>query len=200
MAKAVRFTQRDRDIIERLAHAREVASAYRRARGMMRRQLKRVADDLAAVAKASGYELYPETEWAEFKAYRPEWCLEGSKPIVECVVGGLFPIGYFSVEHPTAYVCLMLTGVNDKSTEDNRQFADVLYRELGGKPPEFIDRTDDPEWTSPLYAEIPDTDDRTRSVLAQDPNRLRALATEHFQRLFQFGDAVSRAVQVSASS
>jgi hypothetical protein len=199
MAKGTQGTAADDFIFERWAQARDLSEAFHHTQKVMLRRLKRAGGELEAPLKALGYEIDVEQSWAEFKAYRPEWCVKDDEPLVVVAVGGVFPVGYFRVDEPAAYLALFLEGFEDNQPEQYRRFADLLYQELGGRPAEWQDRTAEDDWTSPLWAAVPDTDDGARVALARDQKQLKKFTLDQFQRFFGIGDAISRAVQEFAS-
>ena len=193
--KSTHDTPADEFIYDRWAQARDLSRAYRQTMNKMRRRFKRVGQQLETSLGTHGYDLHVESYWAEFKAYRHDWCVKGDDPLVVVAVGGLFPVGYFRVEEPAAYLSLYLEGFEDDQPAEYRRFADLLYKELGGRPTTWDDRTDDENWVAPLYAAIPNTDDAARISLARNPQHLKSFALEHFQKFIAIGDPITRAVK-----
>lgn len=186
----------DEFILDRWPEARDLADAFHKTNLKMRRRLKSVAEDLKRSLAAEGYETYLEEPWAELRSYRSDWGADPEQPMVYISVGAVYPVGYFKVEEASAYVCLYNDGFDD---EQARRFADLLYEELGGRPAEWQDRTDDEYWECPLWAEIPNSDDRARVRLAQDPKELKAFMSEHLRKLTALADPIGRAVRRVAS-
>jgi len=154
-----------------------------------------VAEQLEGPFRSQGYEIKLEPDWAEFKAYRREWCEQDDEPLVTVAVGGVFPVGYFHVEEPSAYLALYLDGIPDDQPEQCRRFADLLYSQLGGRPAEWQDRTEDEYWFTPLWAAIPDTHDASRVALARNQQRLQKFVRDHYQKCFAIGDQLTAAVR-----
>jgi hypothetical protein len=198
MAKAVNFDANERFLIERWASARELAQAFRRGKVKMAKQLRRVASELEPRFKAQGYDVYAEDDWAELKAYRPEWCDREGTELAVFVVGALYPVGYFKVEESSPFACVFLQGLDDDDQDGIQRFGSLLRKELGGQPDGWTDRSTDQ--CSPLWVDLPDWDDTKRAMLALNPAELRQVALEQFPRMFEFGDAVGRAVQAFRSS
>jgi hypothetical protein len=181
-------------ILDRWGQARNLSRAFRKTMLTMRSRFKRVGAQLEHALQADGYQLYLEKEWAEYKAYREDWCIADDEPLVVAAVGALLPTGYFRVEAPSAYVCLYCEGIEDDYQAGCRRFADILFAELGGRPADWEDRTSDDNWGAPLWTEIPNSEDAARIALARNPRELKRVASEGFQRIFPMSDAISRAV------
>ena len=181
-------------IFDRWGQARDLARAFRKTMLTMRGRLKRVGKQLEHSLRAESYESYIEKNWAEYKVYRKDWCVGDDEPLVVAAVGAVLPIGYFQVEAPSAYVCLYCEGFEDEDEAGARRFADILYEELGGRPSGWEDRTNDDNWRTPLWAEIPESDDAARVALARNPRELKRFAMENLQKILAMSDPISQAV------
>lgn len=197
MRKDIGLSDADRAILSRWPEVRDTAADFQALIKRMRKLFVQVVDDLEPAINARGYEVWAEEPWAEVKAYRPDWCLEGEEdPFVVALVGGLFPVGYYKVEVPNAYRALYIQGIEklDETDLDTR-FSNSLLGDLGGVPEGWESRVSDEEWYSPLWAAIPLAGDHERAELAGDKERLKQIVMRELEFFFPFGDAVARAVK-----
>jgi hypothetical protein len=195
MAKTSSYDAVDEFVLDRWAQSRDLAKAFKQTSKKMRRRFRKVGAGIEKEFSSRGYSLVTDDRWAEFRAHKPEWCLADGKPAVCISVGGLLPEGFFLVQEASGYACVYLRDLGEESSaDDNRRFAQSLYAQLGGKPADWADRTDDDNWTAPLYTSIPHTADLERVALARDSKLLEKLTLDNFERLFAFEGAVTKAI------
>ena len=195
MATNISAHSTDDFILSRWVEVRDLSNAFHETTLKLRRRFKKAAQQLEAPLQSRGYALYTEIYWAELKAYRADWCVKDNEPLVVIAIGALYPVGYYRVEEQLAYLTLYLEGFEEDQPEQYRRFADLLYEELGGRPPGWQDRTADEDWTAPLWAALPGMDDEGRIALARNPSELKTFALQQFEKFFTIGDAITRAVR-----
>lgn len=192
MAKNRPETPVDAFIFERWAQARDLAYAFKRTSQQMRRRLRAAAEYVERSSVGQGFHVRLEPRWAELELQREDWGL-GRKGRVVATLGAIFPVGYFRVGEPSAYLALQLRDMGDES--EHRRFRDLLHAELGGLPSGWEDRTDNAEWKAPMWAPVPGTSDAERIELARYDGKLRAFAVEQLAGLTAFADPITRAAR-----
>jgi hypothetical protein len=195
MAKSFHHDAMDEFVLSRWPEVRDLAAAFRGTSIKMRRRLKRAVRQLDPTFQEKGFALYTELTWAEIKAYRPAWGTSQDEPLATLAIGAFYPVGYMQVKEPRAYAGIYLEEFDESRPDTMLRLRDDFYRELGGKPSDWEDRTEDANWNCMLWAPLEGVDENRKAALARDASELRRFAQAEFERLFAFADPLDRAIR-----